>query len=391
MRINHVITYFVLTIFFWPKFSTSQVEVSSFLQDSAFHPDSPNTKLFMIEFWATWCGPCIAVSNYLEVLQEQFMSELYVVSISEETEGRVQKFLKKHPSKFASVIDYDGQTFERYNVRYLPYAVLLNAQAELIWSGNPANLNSENLKYLISQNQKKFNPKEFINVNPYVMEAVKTNLDEPFELSLSESNLPSGLAVFRGQNFNQIYGSLQQILGYLMQVSPVQIHIPESLNKSYDLKVKHTQDMFSIAEDILSKLDLRIQTSSKKIDVLMMNFDDESKFWNASQFDWGTDSPQYLVDDFQLSADNSTIADFMFKLSELLDTSIYYGQDSLEPLNTNFAKFDWQLHYKFFDLMSDDLKHNFGIQVKKITKESPVFYVEKYKKRGTLGTSILEH
>lgn len=247
MRSNHVITYFVLIIFFWPKFSTSQIEGSSFLQDSTFHSDSPDTKLFMIEFWATWCGPCIAVSNYLEVLQEQFINDLYVVSISEETEGRVQKFLKKRPSKFTSVIDYDGQTFGRYNVRYLPYAVLLNAQAELIWSGNPANLNSENLKYFIRQNQKKFNPKEFININPYVMEADKTNLDEPFELSLSESNLPSGLAVFRGQNFNQIYGSLQQILGYLMQVSPVQIHISESLNKSYDLKVKHTQDMFSIA------------------------------------------------------------------------------------------------------------------------------------------------
>lgn len=112
----------------------------------------------------------------------------------------------------------------------------------------------------------------------------------------------------------------------------------------------------------------------------MMNFDDESKFWNASQLDWGTDSPQYLVDDFQLSADNSTIADFMFKLSELLDTSIYYGQDSIDLLNLNLAKFDWQLHYKYFDLMSDDLKQNFGIKVKKTTIERPVFYVEKNKK-----------
>ena len=135
-------TYLVIFLWITSNFGFSQVKVSEVLQESKFHSNTSAAKLFMIEFWATWCGPCITVSDYLEVLQEQFASELYILSLSEETSDRVQKFLNKRPSQFASAIDYDGQTFDYYRVTDLPFAVLLNANAEVIWKGNPADLTS---------------------------------------------------------------------------------------------------------------------------------------------------------------------------------------------------------------------------------------------------------
>ena len=87
----------------------------------------------MIEFWATWCGPCITVSDYLDVLQEQYINDLYILSLSEETPETVKKFLNRRPTRFATAIDYDGETFKKYGVKDLPFAVLLDADANIVW------------------------------------------------------------------------------------------------------------------------------------------------------------------------------------------------------------------------------------------------------------------
>ena len=58
----------------------SQVKISELLQKSDYHTETSKQKLFMIEFWATWCGPCITVSDYLDVLQEQYINDLYILS-----------------------------------------------------------------------------------------------------------------------------------------------------------------------------------------------------------------------------------------------------------------------------------------------------------------------
>ena len=78
----------------------AQVKISELLQNSDYHSPTSKSKLFMIEFWATWCGPCITVSDYLDVLQEQFKDDLFILSLSEETSATVQKFLTKRPTRF---------------------------------------------------------------------------------------------------------------------------------------------------------------------------------------------------------------------------------------------------------------------------------------------------
>lgn len=369
---RQVLIYLILIIFFWPKKIQSQVKVSSFLQSSTFYSDIPEAKLFMIEFWATWCGPCIAVSDYLEVLQKQFIQDLYILSLSQESKDRVQQFLKKRPGKFAYAIDYDGQTFEKYKVGELPFGILLNANSEVVWKGNPADLTPYQLRNLIRKNKEKFNPKQLIDISAYAMEDnSKENLESTFELTLSDVEPNSGITIFRHQNYKQIEGNLQQILGYLLAVSPVQVEIPKILNKGYFLKLKHHEDLSFIAKNILQKLDFKFQVFDKNMDVFLMKFTNDKKFWGSSQFSWGLNSSQYLVDDFQFSADDTTLADFFYKLSELLDVSIIYNQELIDPS----SKFDWQLHYKYFDLMSEDLHQNFGIEIEKINKPCPVFYI----------------
>jgi len=53
-------------------------------------------KVYVVEFWATWCGPCIQSMPHLVEVQKEFADKgVQIVSISDEALETVQGFLKK--------------------------------------------------------------------------------------------------------------------------------------------------------------------------------------------------------------------------------------------------------------------------------------------------------
>ena len=129
-----------------------------------------------------------------------------------------------------------------------------------------------------------------------------------------------------------------------------------------------------IAKKIVKVLGLKLKMSMKKVNTLVLNCANcRDKFWPQNQIDWGSDSPQFLVDDIQFSADNSSLDDFKYKLSSLIKTPVIIEMD----IENEHQQFDWQLHYKFYDLMVDDLLYNYGIAVQKGIREVPFYSVQK--------------
>jgi len=48
-----------------------------------------NDKLLLLDFWATWCAPCIASFPHLEEIQDKYNSELQIIAISDEKVEKV--------------------------------------------------------------------------------------------------------------------------------------------------------------------------------------------------------------------------------------------------------------------------------------------------------------
>lgn len=62
----------------------------------------------LLNFWATWCGPCLVEMPGLEALQQQ-LPELKVVGVAfNEDNSTYQAYLARHPVHFFSILDTTG-------------------------------------------------------------------------------------------------------------------------------------------------------------------------------------------------------------------------------------------------------------------------------------------
>lgn len=85
----------------------------------------------------------------------------------------------------------------------------------------------------------------------------------------------------------------------------------------------------------------------------------------------GEKNAKFLIDENDFSADNITVDDFLYELSELINTPII----TKNPLKNHKNLYDWQLHYRFFDLMESNLS-DYGFQVRKVTSEYDVYVIK---------------
>ncbi len=113
--------------------------------------------VYVIEFWATWCPPCVAAMPNMSKLQEHFpQNSVRLISVSNEPRETVEKFLK------SSVSGNQGQTFLDFKGKYqltsdpdqsvyndymaasgnilLPTVFIVGKQGQIEWIGNHGQL-----------------------------------------------------------------------------------------------------------------------------------------------------------------------------------------------------------------------------------------------------------
>ncbi|MEO9595954.1 peroxiredoxin family protein [Rhodopirellula bahusiensis] len=114
-------------------------------------------KIYVVEFWATWCGPCIQSMPHLVELQERFREKgVQIVSISDEDLETVEGILERdYPGKegvtfaeltsaYTLTVDPDGSSTDDYmraaNQNGIPAAFLVGKSGLIEWIGHPMSL-----------------------------------------------------------------------------------------------------------------------------------------------------------------------------------------------------------------------------------------------------------
>jgi len=89
----------------------------------------------LLNFWATWCPPCVKEMPSMQRLQDALPSDRFqVVAISSDTRGAraVAPFVKRLGIHFPVLLDRDGAIAGRYGARELPTTFLIGPRGEVV-------------------------------------------------------------------------------------------------------------------------------------------------------------------------------------------------------------------------------------------------------------------
>jgi len=100
--------------------------------------DEPNTrgKFIMIDFWATWCGPCKKAIPELNKWYEKYNKQLVVIGLSDETEQKVNS-MKSPVINYYSAIDTQKRLKSTFAVSGIPHVVIIDPKGIVRWEGFP--------------------------------------------------------------------------------------------------------------------------------------------------------------------------------------------------------------------------------------------------------------
>lgn len=355
-----------------PLFFFGQIKISETIKASSLASDDKNA-LYFVDFWATWCGPCITAGKQLTSLQRQYPRNFYIMSLSQENSQIVKNYTIKHDLKLGVAIDYDGEAFSKYNIPSLPYGILFNANGEKLWEGHPADFKTYHIDGYLSTNVNKISVDEMFKLQSYKPVSIpkEADLNRDFEIVEIDESLET-LEIIDKKDFLQLTGCLKDIIAYANYAYRNQVNMSDDLNKMYRMRFKYeTKALKQMERIILKHLKLRRKYASANGEVLFLNLS-SARFWDVHQINWGDDTPHFLIGDSDIKADNVSLNQVGYKLANLLELPVITSDDEMA---NNLH--DWELHYKYFDLMASNLNDTYGIKIEKKVVEYPEYIITK--------------
>ena len=111
-------------------------------------PPNLEGKFVLVDFWATWCGPCRKSIPHLNSLAARFKDRLVVIGLGDEPAAEIRKMTNPKIEYFVGT-DPAARTLREAGVEGIPHALLMDPHGIVRFEGMPHYLTEDALDRLI--------------------------------------------------------------------------------------------------------------------------------------------------------------------------------------------------------------------------------------------------
>ena len=108
--------------------------------------------IVVVNFWASWCKPCISEFGSLKKLKESYPGQVQILGINNDTEDQlkaIKKIETKYELNFESMADTEGSIAEAFNVTRVPASIIFHKGKVIYFANKETDFQSEELQSII--------------------------------------------------------------------------------------------------------------------------------------------------------------------------------------------------------------------------------------------------
>lgn len=108
-------------------------ELQSLAGGQSFDLASYAGKVVYLDFWASWCGPCLQSMPFMQSLQQSYQSKgLQVVTLNvDENPEDAKAFISEHGVTLPVVVDRSGECASAFQVSAMPSSFLIDRKGKI--------------------------------------------------------------------------------------------------------------------------------------------------------------------------------------------------------------------------------------------------------------------
>lgn len=364
-RIKVALMFFVLLIVNG-RSTAAIIHISNFVHPTEA-PDIKDNQFILVDFWATWCGPCIQAMDHLGQLRQAGGENLVLIGLSNEPYDVVKRFFNKREPQTYIAVDSDNLTFSGFNITSLPSAALIAPNGEIIWQGKPTHLSEQELQKLMSVKYKAMPVSEKISVKqtkqPTLKEEVWTHKEvsrNNIRLSYDGLLTDFGYSISISDTITAISGKTSDIIASLLNVPKARLHL--NVEDRYGTATFNTpitnNNRTLLLSLFLETQDLRYSPVDHQAEVSELVVEDSTLLWSNEVYQYSENGkPVYLNDEGNLQADNYSLTALADLLTDIMHINFYY-----QGLDTK--TYDWNLDISNVQNLEKQLISEYGIRLK---------------------------
>lgn len=105
------------------------------LNDRSYQVGGARDKPLLLNYWASWCGPCTYEAPHIQALFEKYKDRIDIYGVNTTKNDffpDVKEMVKKFNLTFPILLDKEGTVTNLYNVQVLPTSYFIDKQGAIV-------------------------------------------------------------------------------------------------------------------------------------------------------------------------------------------------------------------------------------------------------------------